>query len=99
MSEQRLAAKAAHRDELATVLARKVADYELKLETCEAERDESDRVAAHAKEWANEVVDGLRSERDRALRERDAANGRAEAAIEEAAHINRHADLLYGPVG
>ena len=79
---------------MAATLARKTADYELKLELCEAQRDESGRVAAQTKEWADEVVGRLRSERDLALRERDAANGRAEAAFEEAAHIKRHADLL-----
>jgi hypothetical protein len=41
-----------------------------------------------------DVVSKIRLERDEALSERDSANGKVTAALEEARQIKRHAELL-----
>ena len=84
----------AHQQKLQSALARKTADYELKMESTEAERDAARQEALRTKEWAQGVQGKLRSDLQAALRDQDAANGRAEAAKEEAAQMKRHADLL-----
>jgi hypothetical protein len=83
-----------HKSDLDSARARKIADYELQVDAAETARDEAVRAAGQAKGWADDVVSKIRLERDEALTERDAANGKASAALEEASQIKRHADLL-----
>jgi hypothetical protein len=94
-AERKLAeAENQHKSDLDSARARKMADYELQVEAAETARDEAVRSASQTKVWADDVVSKIRLERDEALIERDSANGKAAAALEEAGQIKRHAELL-----
>jgi hypothetical protein len=94
-TERKLAeAERQHKSDLDSARARKIADYELQVDEAETARDEAVRSAGQAKGWGEDVVSKIRLERDEALSERDSANGKATAALEEARQIKRHAELL-----
>jgi hypothetical protein len=94
-AERKLAeAESQHKSDLDSARARKIADYELQVDEAETARDEAVRSAGQAKGWAEDVVSKICLERNQALSERDSANGKATAALEEARQIKRHAELL-----